>query len=334
MKSGPANLRSHTRLGQAASASTHKPNHIDVANANVDDAMDVLRTPEARFANLTGYPFAPHYTDVMAAGTEALRMHYVDEGPRDGAPIVLLHGEPTWSYLYRTMIPPLAQAGRRVLAPDLIGFGRSDKPGRIDDYTYLRHVQWVTSWFEALDLTDVTVVVQDWGSLIGLRIVAEQNARFARVVVANGFLPTADHPVPPAFRIWRAFAKYSPWLNAGRIVGVGTATKVSAAVRAGYDAPFPDKSYLAGARAFPQLVPTSPSDAAVPANRAAWEVLGRFDKPFLALFGAKDPILGAADQPLIEHVPGAAGQPHARLHGGHFVQEDCGPELAERILGW
>ncbi|MCH9735209.1 MAG: haloalkane dehalogenase [Actinomycetia bacterium] len=296
--------------------------------------MDVLRTPDARFANLTGYPFVPHYIDVMAAGTEALRMHYVDEGPRDGAPIVLLHGEPTWSYLYRTMIPPLAQAGCRVLAPDLIGFGRSDKPGRIDDYTYLRHVQWVTSWFEALDLTDVTVVVQDWGSLIGLRIVAEQNARFARVVVANGFLPTADHPVPPAFRIWRAFAKYSPWLNAGRIVGVGTATKVSAAVRAGYDAPFPDKSYLAGARAFPQLVPTSPSDAAVPANRAAWEVLGRFDKPFLALFGAKDPILGAADQPLIEHVPGAAGQPHARLHGGHFVQEDCGPELAERILGW
>ncbi|MCH9707973.1 MAG: haloalkane dehalogenase [Actinomycetia bacterium] len=296
--------------------------------------MDVLRTPDARFANLTGYPFVPHYIDVMAAGTEALRMHYVDEGPRDGAPIVLLHGEPTWSYLYRTMIPPLAQAGCRVLAPDLIGFGRSDKPGRIDDYTYLRHVQWVTSWFEALDLTDVTVVVQDWGSLIGLRIVAEQNARFARVVVANGFLPTADHPVPPAFRIWRAFAKYSPWLNAGRIVGVGTATKVSAAVRAGYDAPFPDKSYLAGARAFPQLVPTSPSDAAVPANRAAWEVLGRLDKPLLALFGAKDPILGAADQPLIEHVPGAAGQPHARLHGGHFVQEDCGPELAERILGW
>ena len=296
--------------------------------------MDVLRTPDSRFTNLAGYPFDPHYIDVTAADTPALRMHYLDEGPRDGAPVVLLHGEPTWSYLYRTMIPPLAGAGHRVLAPDLIGFGRSDKPTAIGDYTYLRHVQWVTSWFEALDLTDVTVFVQDWGSLIGLRLVAEQSARFARVVVANGFLPTADRGMPQAFRIWRAFAKYSPWLNAGRIVGVGTITKVPAAVRAGYDAPFPDKRYQAGARAFPQLVPTSPDDPAVPANRAAWDVLGRWDKPFLALFGAKDPILGAADKPLIRHVPGAAGQPHARLHGSHFVQEDCGPELAERILAW
>ncbi|WP_370332635.1 haloalkane dehalogenase [Mycolicibacterium hippocampi] len=296
--------------------------------------MKILRTPDERFANLAGYPFEPHYVDVAATDTPALRMHYVDEGPRDGTPVVLLHGEPTWSYLYRTMIPPLVQAGHRVLAPDLIGFGRSDKPGHIDDYTYLRHVQWVTSWFEALDLTGVTVVVQDWGSLIGLRIVAEHGARFARVVVANGFLPTADRPVPPAFRIWRAFAKYSPKLPAGRLVGVGTVTKVSAAVRAGYDAPFPDKRYQAGARAFPQLVPTSPDDPAVPANRAAGEVLGRWDKPLLALFGAKDPILGRADQPLIQHVPGAAGQPHARLHGSHFVQEDCGPELAQRILAW
>ena len=296
--------------------------------------MKILRTPDERFANLAGYPFEPHYVDVAATDTPALRMHYVDEGPRDGTPVVLLHGEPTWSYLYRTMIPPLVQAGHRVLAPDLIGFGRSDKPGHIDDYTYLRHVQWVTSWFEALDLTGVTVVVQDWGSLIGLRIVAEHGDRFARVVVANGFLPTADRGVPPAFRIWRAFAKYSPKLPAGRLVGVGTVTKVAAAVRAGYDAPFPDKRYQAGARAFPQLVPTSPDDPAVPANRAAWEVLGRWDKPLLALFGAKDPILGRADQPLIQHVPGAAGQPHARLHGSHFVQEDCGPELAQRILAW
>ena len=296
--------------------------------------MDVLRTPDSRFADLAGFPFEPHYVDVMAPDSPPMRMHYVDEGPRDGAPIVLLHGEPTWSYLYRTMIPPLVDAGHRVLAPDLIGFGRSDKPGDLDDYTYLRHVQWVTSWFDALDLTDVTVFVQDWGSLIGLRIVAEQSARFARVVVANGFLPIADRPAVPAFRIWRAFAKHSPWLNAGWIVGTGTVTKVPAAVRAGYDAPFPDKRYQAGARAFPQLVPTSPDDPAVPANRAAWEVLGRWDKPFLALFGAKDPILGKADQSLIRHVPGAAGQPHARLHGSHFVQEDCGPELAERILAW
>ncbi len=296
--------------------------------------MDVLKTPESRFENLVDYPFTPHYVDVAASDAQRLRMHYVDEGPADGPPIVLLHGEPTWSYLYRTMIPPLADGGNRVLAPDLIGFGRSDKPSRIEDYTYLRHVEWVTSWFENLDLKDVTLVVQDWGSLIGLRIAAEQGDRIARLVVANGFLPTAQLRTPPAFRIWRAFARYSPVLPAGRLVGVGTVHKVPADVRAGYDAPFPDKRYQAGARAFPQLVPTSPDDPAVPANRAAWDTLGRWEKPFLAIFGHRDPILGRTDQPLIEHIPGAAGQPHARINASHFIQEDSGPELAERILSW
>ncbi|GAB3017717.1 haloalkane dehalogenase [Mycobacterium bourgelatii] len=296
--------------------------------------MDVLRTPDSRFENLVGYPFAPHYVDVTASDTPPLRMHYVEEGPADGRPIVLLHGEPTWSYLYRTMIPPLADGGYRVLAPDLIGFGRSDKPTRVEDYTYLRHVEWVTSWFERLDLTDVTLVVQDWGSLIGLRIAAEQDHRFARLVVANGFLPTAERPTPPAFHIWRAFARYSPIFTAGRIVAAGTVHKVPAEVRAGYDAPFPDKRYQAGARIFPQLVPTSPDNPAVPANRAAWDALGRWEKPVLAIFGRRDPILGKADRPLINHIPGAAGQPHARINASHFIQEDSGPELAERILAW
>jgi haloalkane dehalogenase len=256
--------------------------------------MDVLTTPDSRFENLAGYPFAPHYLEVAASDTQPLRMHYVDEGRADGPPIVLLHGEPTWSYLYRTMIPPLADGGHRVLAPDLIGFGRSDKPSRIGDYSYLRHVEWVTSWLEHLDLRDVTLFGQDWGSLIGLRIAAEQSDRIARIVVANGFLPTAQRRTPPAFYAWRAFARYSPVLPAGRLVAAGT----------------------------------------VPANRAAWEALGRWEKPFLAVFGARDPILGRADRPLIGHVPGAAGQPHARINGGHFVQEDCGPELAARILSW
>ncbi|ORB85061.1 haloalkane dehalogenase [Mycobacterium kansasii] len=296
--------------------------------------MDVVRTPDARFENLVGYPFAPHYLEVAATGTPAVRMHYVDEGPTDGPPIVLLHGEPTWSYLYRTMIPPLARAGHRVLAPDLIGFGRSDKPTRIEEYTYLRHVEWVTSWLENLDLKGVTLFVQDWGSLIGLRIAAEQDARIAALVVANGFLPTAQQRTPPAFYIWRAFARYSPVLPAGRIVDTGTVRKVSAEVRAGYDAPFPDKRYQAGARAFPQLVPTSANDPAIPANRAAWDALGRWDKPFLAIFGKRDPILGRADRPLINHIPGAAGQPHARINASHFIQEDSGPELAERIVSW
>lgn len=296
--------------------------------------MDVLRTPDSRFENLERYPFAPHYVDVAATDTPPLRMHYIDEGPSAGSPIVLLHGEPTWSYLYRTMIPPLSDAGHRVLAPDLIGFGKSDKPTSRTDYTYLRHVEWVTSWFEQLDLRDVTLFVQDWGSLIGLRIAAEQSDRIARLVVANGFLPTATRRTPPAFYIWRAFARFTPMLSAGRIVAVGTVRKVPAEVRAGYDAPFPGKKYQAGARAFPQLVPTSPDDPAIPANRAAWDALGRWQKPCLAIFGARDPILGRADRPLIEHIPGAKGQPHARVNASHFIQEDSGPELAERILAW
>jgi haloalkane dehalogenase len=296
--------------------------------------MDVLRTPDSRFENLEGYPFVANYLDVSASDTQPLRMHFLDEGPIDGPPIVLLHGEPTWSYLYRTMIPLLADAGNRVLVPDLIGFGRSDKPSRIEDYTYLRHVEWLTSWFERLKLRDVTLFAQDWGSFIGLRIAAEQGDRIARLVVANGFLPQARRRPNPAFVGWRAFARYSPVLSAGHLVAAGTVRRVPPKVRAGYDAPFPDKTYQAGARAFPQLVPTSPADPAIPANRAAWQALGRWEKPFLAIFGQRDPILGRADGPLIKHIPGAAGQPHARINGSHFIQEDCGPELADRVLSW
>ena len=296
--------------------------------------MDVLRTPGSRFENLEGYPFVANYINVEASDTQPLRMHFLDEGPADGPPIVLLHGEPTWSYLYRTMIPPLADAGNRVLAPDLIGFGRSDKPARIEDYTYLRHVEWVTSWFERLNLKDVTLFVQDWGSFIGLRIAAEQGDRIARLVVANGSLPTAERPLPRSFYVFRAIAQHSPLLSAGRLVAVGTVRRVPPKVRAGYDAPFPDKRYQAGPRAFPRLVPTSPDDPAVPANRAAWDALGKWEKPCLAIFGRRDRLLGKADRPLIKHIPGAAGQPHARINASHFIQEDSGPELAERILSW
>jgi haloalkane dehalogenase len=296
--------------------------------------VEVLRTPESRFAGLQDYPFAPHYRDVTAPGTPALRMHYLDLGPREGKPVLLLHGEPTWSYLYRTMIPPLLAAGHRVLAPDLIGFGRSDKPTRIDDYTYQRHVDWLTAWLIGMDLREVTAVVQDWGSLIGLRVAAENPDRFSKLFIANGFLPTAERPTPLAFTIWRLFAKYSPVLPAGWLVDRGTVRPLSAAVRAGYDAPFPDRRYQAGARAFPLLVPTSPHDPAVPANRNAWEALGRWDKPVLCVFGTRDPILGKADSALIRHIPGAAGQPHARINASHFIQEDAGEELARRLLDW
>lgn len=296
--------------------------------------MDVLRTPEERFVDLPGYPFEPHWVSLDSGDGSTLRMHYVDEGPRDGPVVVLLHGEPTWSYLYRTMIPPLVDAGYRVLAPDLIGFGKSDKPTKLADYTYQRHVDWVVGWMDTLALDDVTLFGQDWGSLIGLRIAGEQPDRFARIVVANGFLPTAHHGTPIAFKAWRAFARWTPVFPAGRLVQAGTVNKVSPEVRAAYDAPFPSSRYQAGARAFPQLVPTDADDVAVPANRAAWEALGRFERPFLAIFGKNDPILGKADRPLIEHVPGAQGQPHDRIRGGHFIQEDSGPELARRMIEW
>ena len=289
--------------------------------------MKALRTPDDRFVGLPDYPFAPHYLDVG----DDLRMHYVDEGPRDGRVVLMMHGEPSWSYLYRKMIPVFAKAGFRAIAPDLIGFGKSDKPTRTDDYSYARHVGWMKQFLSSVDLSNITLVAQDWGSLIGLRLAMENQDRFARIVIANGFLPTAERAVPPAFRAWRAFARFSPVFPIGRIIASGCVSKPDARVRAAYDAPFPSSAYKAGARIFPALVPTSPSDPAVPANREAWKQLGEWKKPFLTLFGKNDPILGRADTPLQNHVPGAKGEPHERFWGGHFVQEDRGDYLANAI---
>ncbi|HEX4873215.1 MAG TPA: haloalkane dehalogenase [Nevskiaceae bacterium] len=291
--------------------------------------MDILRTPDERFVDLPDYPFAPHWCEI-----DGLRLHYLDEGPRDAPIVLLLHGEPTWSYLYRKMIPPLVAGGRRVIAPDLIGFGKSDKPTRMADYSYARHVGWIGRFLEQLDLRGLTLFCQDWGSLIGLRLAAEQPARFERLVIANGFLPTATTRVPAAFRLWRAFARYSPWFPIGRIVNSGCVVKLSAAEIAAYDAPFPDARYKAGTRAFPRLVPIDPADPAVPANREAWRRLGEWHQPVLCLFGRNDPILGRADAALIAHIPGARGQPHQRTWGGHFIQEDRGAWLAEQMLAW
>ena len=292
--------------------------------------MDSLRTPEDRFAGLPDYPFAPHWTTLP----DGLRMHHVDEGDPSAPPVLMLHGEPSWSYLYRWMIPVFAEGGMRAVAPDLVGFGKSDKPTRTGDYSYQQHMDWLTAWLESVDLRGITLVCQDWGSLLGLRLAMENPDRFDAIVVANGFLPTGDRDPGRAFKIWRAFSQYSPVLPVGRIVATGTARKLSRAERAAYDAPFPSARYKAGVRRFPALVPTSPQDPAAPANRRAWEALGRWDKPFLTLFGAGDPILGRADTPLQEHVPGAQGQPHDRVRGGHFVQEDSGAEIARRVLAW
>jgi haloalkane dehalogenase len=286
--------------------------------------MNILRTPDDRFANLPGFAFEPHYVDV-----DGLRMHYVDEGPRDTAPVLLLHGEPSWCYLYRKMIPVLTGAAHRAIAPDLIGFGRSDKPGERSDYTYQRHVDWLAAFVEALELSDVTLVCQDWGGLIGLRVAAEHEERFARIVAANTFLPTGDRPPGDAFMRWQKFSQEAPEFHIGRIVNGGCVSDLSEEVIAAYDAPFPDDSYKAGARQFPMLVPTSPDDPASEANGAAWEVLRRWEKPFLTAFSDNDPVTRGADRLFQAEVPGTKGQPHTTIAGGgHFLQEDKGEELA------
>jgi haloalkane dehalogenase len=290
--------------------------------------MKTLRTPDARFENLPDYPFPPNYVDV-----DEMRMHYVDEGPRDGDVVLLLHGEPSWSYLYRAMIPPLGAAGLRVIAPDLIGFGRSDKPTRRSDYSYAAHVAWVVHFIEQLDLHGITLFCQDWGSLIGLRAAAENEQRFARIALGNGGLPTGDQELPRAFRIWRAFARFSPWFPIGRIVQSGTVTELSDDVVSAYDAPFPSSRFKAGARAFPMLVPTTPDDPASEANRAAWKAFGQWQKPFLTTFSDRDPITRGGEVPWQQTVPGAKNRDHVKIkNAGHFLQEDKGPELAELLL--
>jgi haloalkane dehalogenase len=292
--------------------------------------MDVLRTGDERFTRLPGYAFAPAYLDL-----DGLRMHYLDEGPRDAPPILLLHGEPSWCFLYRKMIPILVAAGHRVIAPDLIGFGRSDKPTNRADYTYATHVAWMAAFVRKLDLNETTLVCQDWGGLIGLRVAAEDEARFARIVAANTFLPTGDQKTPDAFFAWQKFSQEVPELPVGGILVKGCATELAPEVIAAYEAPFPDERYKAGARQFPMLVPTSPHDPASDANRAAWGVLHRWDKPFLTAFGDQDPITRGADRFFQRSVPGAKGQAHATIEGGgHFLQEDRGEVLARVVVGF
>jgi haloalkane dehalogenase len=291
--------------------------------------MKLLRTPDERFASLPDFPFAPHYAEVG----EGIRVHYLDEGEADAAPILLLHGEPSWSYLYRKMIPALVAAGHRCVAPDLVGFGRSDKPSEQDDYSYQRHVDWMKELvFDRLDLRDITFFGQDWGGLIGLRLLAADPDRFARVVVSNTGLPTGDRPPNEAFMAWQKFSRTSPVFPIGSIISNGCANKLPDDVIAAYDAPFPDESYTAGARILPSLVPTGVDDPAHEDNTKAWEVLRAFERPFLCAFGDSDPVTKGGERAFIGHVKGAEGQPHTTIvGGGHFVQEDKGEELAALI---
>lgn len=295
--------------------------------------MKILRTPDAQFEGLPGYDFNPNYLTVDDGEGGPLRMHYLDEGDKNGQVVLLMHGEPSWSYLYRKMIPGLVAAGYRVLAPDLAGFGRSDKPSERNDYTYQRHVDWMAQWLLAMGVNDIVLFCQDWGGLIGLRLVAEHESLFSGVVAANTFLPTGDADPGEAFTKWQAFSQTVPEFPTGSIIDGATESELSAEIVAAYDAPYPDETYKEGARQFPLLVPITPDNVASEKNRSAWKVLSKFQKPFLTAFSDKDPITAGGDKAFQEMVPGTKGQKHVTIiGGGHFLQEDKGEELADVVV--
>lgn len=328
--------------------------------------MEVVRTPEERFLNLEGYPFKSHYLSIDDGENGKLRIHYLDEGNPDGEVILCLHGQPTWSYLYRKMIPVFVEAGYRVVVPDLVGFGKSDKPILRENYTYARHIRWMENFLLDLDLKDITLVCQDWGGLIGLRLVTGLPDRFARVVTANTGLPDADNipaemapamhqlydsipALPPlemgqklrenemgaGFMYWIKFCAEYADFTISDVVSMSAMSTLTDAQKQAYDAPFPDERFKAGARQFPSLVPIFPDGPEIPANREAWKILQRWDKPFLTAFGDSDPVTKGAHVRFQEQVPGAKGQAHTILVGaGHFIQEDKGEELAEVVIGF
>ncbi len=325
--------------------------------------MQTVRTPDDRFENLPDFSFAPNYSQVPDGEGGSLRIHHLDEGPADGELILCLHGQPTWSFLYRKMIPVFVEAGFRVIAPDFVGFGRSDKPTSVDDYSYARHVQWMSAWLEGLDLRGVNLFCQDWGGLIGLRLVAAFPERFSRVVAANTGLPDGmglpkqaagpmrevyagipivkaselferfrDKSGPPGFFFWRKYCAESPEFSVGDVMQ-NAGGRQAAEIRAAYEAPFPDESYVAGARKFPSLVPIFPDDPEIPANQAAWKVLEGFTRPFLTAFSDSDPVTAGGFKPMQERIAGAKGVAHVTIRGaGHFLQEEKGPEVARAMI--
>jgi haloalkane dehalogenase len=293
--------------------------------------LKILRTPDARFANLPDFPFAPHYYEVKDSDGTAMRIHYLDEGPASANPVLLMHGEPSWSFLYRRIVASLAARGHRAVAPDLVGFGRSDKPADQSDYTYERHVNWMSDWLAATRLTNITLFCQDWGGLIGLRLVAAFPEKFARVIVANTGLPTGEG-FSEGFQRWLEFSQSTPTLPIGQIVGMGCHRSLSEAEMAAYDAPFPDESFKAGARRFPVLVPITPEHGSIAENKAAWKVLEKFSKPFLTAFSDSDPVTKGGELVFQNRVPGAKGQKHVTItEAGHFLQEDKPDAIADLI---
>jgi haloalkane dehalogenase len=291
--------------------------------------MRILRTPESRFNDLKDFPFNPHYIDI-----NGLRMHYLDEGPAEAKPVLLLHGVPTWSFLYRNMISKIACAGNRVIVPDLIGFGRSDKPINKSGHSYKAHIEWIKIFIELLDLKNIILFGQDWGSLIGLRIAAEQPDLFAGIIISNGMLPTGEQKMHITFKIWEIIARYSPLIPVDLVVSAGIKGRLNKEEKRAYRAPFQSAKYMAGIRAMPKHVPVSFNDTESLANREAWKEFAKWDKPFLTAFSDGDPITKGGDKYLQDKIPGTKGQNHVTLNGGHFIQEDRAEELAEIIINF
>jgi haloalkane dehalogenase len=290
----------------------------------------VLRTPDECFANLIDFPFEPHYVEV-----DGLRLHYLDEGPRNAAPLLLMHGEPSWCYLYRKMIPTLTAAGHRCVAPDLIGFGRSDKLASRQDYSYQFHVDVINGFVRALDLNKIRLFAQDWGGLIGLRVLADNPHRFERLIVANTGLPTGDHKPSEGFLKWLDYSQTVNDFHVGGILKGGCTTELSTETIAAYNSPFPNDAYKEGARAFPALVPITPDNPASAANRNAWEKLMQWNGKVLTLFSDKDPVTAGGYKSFQKLLPGAKHQPHSTIEGaGHFLQEDAGEEIAHKVVAW
>ncbi|WP_462250687.1 haloalkane dehalogenase [Ekhidna sp.] len=290
--------------------------------------IEIIRTPEERFENLPDYNFAPHYLEL----TDGIRMHYLDEGDKANPTVLLLHGEPSWSFLYRKMIPILVANNFRVVTPDLIGFGKSDKPKKQSDYTYQNHMDWLTSFIEQLNLSNMLLFCQDWGGLTGLRLVTQMQDRFAMVVASNTTLPTGNIEMPEVFLKWREFSQKSPDFDIGKVIDKGTVADLSEEVIAAYNAPYPSEEYKAGARIFPMLVPVEMDDPESAKNRSAWEILAQWEKPFLTIFGDQDYIMKGAEVVFQKIIPGTKGQDHTHLNAGHFIQEEKGEELAELIV--
>jgi len=328
--------------------------------------MKTLRTPDERFEDLPGWPYAPHYTEVPDGDGGTLRIHHVDEGPPDGAIVLCMHGQPTWSYLYRHMIPLLTAEGLRVIAPDLVGYGRSDKPAALDDYSYGNQVAWLEAWLLANDLRDVSFVGQDWGGLIGLRLVAAHADRFAGVCIANTGMPVPpatlpeeriaavarfrEGPTPTMPEVMQAiasarekgnfefgFAHWQKWCRDTEdlpvslaIAGIVDGRTLTPEEIAAYDAPYPDASYKMGPRAMPTHVPTLPDDPSREPNIEAWKVFDAWEKPFVCAFTDNDPVSAGAEQPFLERVPKARNLPIEG--GGHFLQEGRAEAFVSRVL--